>query len=175
MYFYSDEYIKVVQAIRFYISKFIDKEIINNMNIKDLNIEKIKDNFYNFTYEIYFNDQSSSDIKFISGTISKKLVKILGKRTIYKTKNKKSISFTTIKIGQFVLDNKDINYSDLLATIGTYDDNEKIESTSHRQNYKFKQGKIDLLDNYSNLTATKWPILNHNNHELVKKLQKCWL
>lgn len=173
MYIYSDEYIKVIKAIKYYVSKFINKELVEKINTSDFDIKKIKDNFYNFTYDIYFDDESLTNIRFISGTISENYVKLLAKETISQIKDSQSISFTKVKLGEFVSYSENVNYSDLYATIEKYNNDEKIESISHRQSYKFKHGKIDLLDNYSNLIAIKWPIINHNNYSKI--LQKCWL
>jgi len=171
MHINSEEYLNITKAIKYYISKLINKNgFANEINICDMHIDKTSDNFYQFTYEINLDKKLSTDIYFLSGTISKKYVKLLAKRSLSVNKDEKTVSFTTIKIGQFVLDNNDIKYSDLFATIDRCGSDEKMESVSHKQRYDFKYGTADLLNNYQNLVAIKWPIIDHNSHGLVKKL-----
>ena len=175
MFIYGEEYIKISDAIKYYISRFVKvgSDFIDEFNIRDFDIKKINDDLYEFTYDINFSENFTSDARLICGTISSSYVKLLAKKTISAFKCNDFISFTTIKIGEFETENDFTNYSDLYATISSQNNDEQIESTGHHQSYNFKTGNIDLLNNYANLVPVKWPILMKDTDSLVKKLKKC--
>ena len=177
MFICGEEYNKVFEVIKYYISKFVKNrsELIAKFNISDFNIQKINDNLYTFTYDIIATENLVSDSRFISGTISNNHIELLAKKTVSTFKSNDFLSFTTIKIGEFKIENGFTNYSNLYLTIKSLNNTDETDYVCYNQMYNFKNGNVDLLNNYSNLIPLKWPILTRNSSDLVKKLQKYWL
>lgn len=171
MFICSEEYNKISETIRYYISKFIKigNDFMDEFNIRDFDIQKVNEDLYRFTYDASFGEKLNSDERYIIGTISKSCVKLIAKKTVSAFKSGNFVSFTTIKMGEFEAENGLANYSDLYATISSRNNDEKIESIRHHQKYNFKTGNIDLLNNYANLIPIKWPIIKHDA-SLVKKI-----
>lgn len=174
----EDEYEKVLRAVEYYISKFINvkKYFINDFNIYDFVIHKIDNDTYSFSYDFSSIENLISETEFIFGSLSKEFVNITVKKCVSSHVKDKALSFTTIKIGKFEISDG-VRYSDLYATIkrleSSDDEDEITESICHHQNYKFECGDDDLLNNFLNLRSIKWPILTYSkNLELVKNLWK---
>lgn len=161
---------KIEDAIKYYISKSVNLE--KDDLIKDFDIKKISNDTYSF---IYTDDVLKKDFfkeRLISGIISKYSVKIYFQKRIC-ISEKQAISFTAFKKDKYSVTGDEVLYTNFYSTIKRINDSDEFtESIEKFQRYEFKDGNLDLLDNYENLISRKWPIIKNSDLFEGKKLVK---
>ena len=140
-----------------------------SFNINEFSIKEIDANTFYFSHIDKYITNDITDDRTISGIICKDYVVLKAKKCL----KSDSISFTTLKTGNFKIIGNSVIYSEKYSTIKSICNSSMDikESMERNQMYEFSDFDMDFLSNYQNLVSKKWPIISDTTHskKIVKK------